>query len=277
MIFDSHCHAWRAWPYDPAVPDRKTRGSIEQLAYEMDSNEVDRALIVCAEIEGNPDNNQYVYERAQSYADRFAYVVDVDSRWKDSYHTEGAADRLEDAVKRWHPAGITHYLLDDADEGTWLYSDAGMAFFEALVSHGLVFSIHCLPQHQAHIRRLAAHFPQMTILIHHMGHPLVLEPETLAEILATAVRDNVYVKVSGFYNATTQPKWDYPLADVQPVLHALYQRYGSDRLCWGSDYPVCRWFFSHRHAIEIVRHHCSFIPSADLDKIMGENLASILQ
>ena len=276
MIFDSHCHAWQNWPYDPAVPDRDTRGSIKQLAFEMDSNSVDKALIVCAEIKGNPDNNQYVYEKSQSYGDRFAYVVDVDSRWKDSYHSDGAAERLERAVKRWAPVGFTHYLLDDADEGAWLHSEAGIAFFDVALSHALIASIHCLPQHQAHIRKLAAQFPQLTILIHHMGHPKVLEPETQAEVLATAAYDNVYIKVSGFYYGTTQPKWDYPLADVQPVLHGIYQRYGAGRLLWGSDYPVCRRSYSHRHAIEIVRHHCRFISSADMDKVMGRNLSGLM-
>lgn len=276
MIFDSHCHAWHTWPYDPSAPDRESRGSIEQLAYEMDNNGVDKALIVCAGIEGNPDNNQYVNEKTQAYGDRFVYVIDVDSRWQESYHTDGAAERLEHAVQRWHPVGFTHYLLDDADEGAWLHSDAGSAFFEVASSQGLIASIHCLPQHQAHIRKLAALFPQLKILIHHMGHPKVIEPETQAEVLATATYDNVYVKVSGFYNGTTGPKWDYPLADVQPILQGIYQRYGADRLLWGSDYPVCRWFYSHRHAIEIVRHHCRFIPAEDMDKIMGRNLAGIL-
>jgi len=276
MIFDAHCHAWQTWPYDRSVPDRETRGSIEQLVYEMDSNGVDKALIVCAEIEGNPDNNQYVHEKTKAYGDRFVYAVDVDSRWKDSYHSAGAADRLERAVKRWHPVAFTHYLLDDADEGVWLHSEAGMAFFEVAASHGLIASIHCLPGHQAHIRKLAALFPQLRILIHHLGHPKVIEPETQAEVLASASCDNVYIKVSGFYNGTTQPKWDYPLADVQPVLQGIYRRYGADRLLWGSDYPVCRWYYSHRQAIEIVRHHCRFISSQDLDKIMGKNLAGIL-
>ena len=277
MIFDSHCHAWQTWPYDRSAPDRDTRGSIEQLAYEMANNGVDKALIVCAEIQDNPDNNQYVREKARAYGDRFAYLVDVDSRWKDSYHSAGAAERLERAVERWKPVGFTHYLRDDAAEGAWLHSAAGAAFFEVAASRGLIASIHCLPQHQAHIRKLAALLPHLTILIHHLGHPKVIEPETQAEVLETATYDNVYIKVSGFYNGTTQPKWDYPLADVQPMLRGIYERYGAERLLWGSDYPVCRWYYSHRHAIEIVRHHCRFIASSDMDKVMGGNLAGLLQ
>ena len=112
--------------------------------------------------------------------------------------------------------------------------------FELAQSEGIIASIHCRPQHQAHIREFAKRFPRLTILLHHMGHPKVLEPEGLSEVLATARHDNVFVKVSGFYYSSAKPPWDYPLSDVQPVVNALYQRYGAGRLLWGSDYPVCR-------------------------------------
>ena len=55
-ILDSHSHAWRLWPYPPAVPDEDARGAIEQLLYEMDANGVAQALVVCAAIGANPDN-----------------------------------------------------------------------------------------------------------------------------------------------------------------------------------------------------------------------------
>ena len=62
MIVDSHCHAWRYWPYQPPVPDPTSRGMVEQLLFEMDRNGVDRAVVVCARIDHNPDNNDYVAE-----------------------------------------------------------------------------------------------------------------------------------------------------------------------------------------------------------------------
>lgn len=276
MLMDSHCHAWAYWPYEPPAPDSATRASSEQLRFEMDSNGVDRALVVCAEVEGNSDNNQYVHDKVAKNSDRFAFVIDVDSFWTSTYHFPGAADRLEAGVERWRPAGFTHYIADPAEDAAWLYSDDGTAMFELAQARGIIASIHCRPQHQPHIRELAKRLPQLTILLHHMGHPKVLEPEGLSEVLATAQHENVYVKVSGFYSSTTQPTWDFPLSDVQPIVHALYQRFGASRLLWGSDYPVCLLYFSHRHAIEILRHHCNFIPPADMDLVMGDNLAALL-
>ena len=272
MIMDSHCHAWAYWPYQPDVPDPATSGSFEQLLFEMDSNAVDRALIVCAEIDHNPQNNQYVCDKVASQRDRFSFVIDVDSFWTDTYHTSGAAERLAAGIKRWQPAGFTHYIAEPAEDGRWLNSAYGMAMFELAQSEGIIASIHCRPQHQTHIRELAKRFPRLTILLHHMGHPKVLEPEGLSEVLATARHDNVFVKVSGFYYSSAKPPWDYPLSDVQPVVNALYQRYGAHRLLWGSDYPGRR---NYNYRLEIV-YHWDFIPPSDMDAIMGGNLVALL-
>lgn len=62
MIVDSHCHAWTTWPYDTNVPDPQHRGTIERLLFEMDKEGVDKAVLICARIDHNPDNNQYVFE-----------------------------------------------------------------------------------------------------------------------------------------------------------------------------------------------------------------------
>ena len=276
MIVDAHCHAWASWPYQPPAPDPATRGSFEQLRYAMDSCGVERALIVCAEIEGNHDNNQYVHDKAREAADRFDFVIDIDSFWTPTYHRPGAAERLRAGLERWRPAGFTHYIADPAADADWLLSEDGMALFELAAAANVIASIHCRPQHQARIRQLAQRLPDLTILLHHMGHPEPLQPEGLAQILATAQCDNVHVKVSGFYNSTTQPPWDYPLADVQPIVAALRQHYGAGRLLWGSDYPVCRQYYDYRQALEILRHHCHFFTATEMDAVMGGNLSALL-
>ena len=69
-IIDSHCHAWRRWPYQPPVPDFESRGLVEQLLFEMDAAGVDQAAVVCARIEHNPDDNDYVAECVRRYPSR---------------------------------------------------------------------------------------------------------------------------------------------------------------------------------------------------------------
>ena len=113
-VIDAHCHAWEHWPYQPPVPDPESRGRIEQLLFEMDQNGVDRAVVICAGIDHNPRNNDYIAEQVQRWPDRLVQFADIDSRWLATHHTAGAAERLIDAAERWRLKGFTHYLHEDA-------------------------------------------------------------------------------------------------------------------------------------------------------------------
>ncbi len=276
MRIDAHCHAWHTWPYSPSVPDPDQRGTIEQLLHEMDLNEIDQALVVCAEIDHNPANNDYIAAQVARNPARLHMVADVDSMWKSSYHQPGATDRLKAAVERWPLCGFTHYLKFE-DDASWLYGEEGLDFFQLASEHNLIASLHCHPHQIPAIRIVARHFPHMPVLIHHLGHPKVREPSGVALILEGAQADNIYIKISGFYYATAQPQWDYPLADVQDIVRAIYQQYGAQRMCWGSDYPVVRSFMTYRQAVEKVRTHCRFITPDDLEWVMGKSLAALLE
>lgn len=277
MILDSHCHAWPRWPYQPTVPDDESRGRIEQLRNEMDLHGVDRAAVVCAEIERNPDNNAYIAEQVARTPDRLVQIADVDSMWKPTYHQPGAADRLRTVADRWPIAGFTHYLAND-DDGAWLYSEDGLAFFRVAEARGLLASIHCQPYHHPAIRRVAERFPSVPILIHHLGHVKANEPPPhigLKEVLASARLPNIYLKLSGFAYATSV-NWDYPYSDTQWLVRAEYEHFGPYRMCWGSDYPVVRFFMTYRQALEAFRTHCTFVPEADKEWILGKTLEGLL-
>ena len=258
------------------MPDFHGKGRFEQLLNEMDNNGVDQAFLVCAGIEHNPHNNDYIARMSNLYSGRIRQVADVDCSWSETYHTPGAADRLRQAAERWSLQAFTHYMKPD-DDGSWLYGEDGLAFFGAAVELGLIASIACSPHHHAAIQRVAERFPQLTIFIHHLGHPVVGEKERLAQVLASARFSNIGVKVSGFYYSTKQAFWDFPYADsIREIVRPLYDTFGPERLYWGSDYPVCLRNMTYPQAIECFRSHCSFIGEADQALIMGENLSRLL-
>jgi predicted TIM-barrel fold metal-dependent hydrolase len=277
MIIDSHCHAWSTWPYRPPAPDPESRGRVEQLLYEMDANGVDAAAIVCAQIDRNPDNNAYVAEQVKRTSNRLHMIADLDSEWSPTYHQPGAAARLREMAEKWPLAGFTHYLKRQED-GSWLDSGEGQALFQAAAEHKLIASLSCFPHQQAAIRRAAEKFPEVAILCHHLGHPKLGKNSlegNLADLLASARHPNLYIKVSGFAYATDR-KWEYPYAEVLPIVRALYDAYGPERMCWGSDYPVVRFSMTYRQALEVLRTHCTYIPDEDKRLILGETLRRLL-
>ena len=276
MIVDSHCHAWSYWPYRPEVPDPESRGTVEQLLFEMDRNGVDQAAIVCAGIDHNPDNNDYVAEQLRRHPERLHQLADVDCMWTLEYHTPGAAERLRAAADRLPMKGFTHYVKPD-DDCAWFTSDEGLEFFGAAVELKLLASLACLPHQQAAVRAVAERFPELPILLHHQGLAKVAEPEQLPEVLACAAHPNIHLKLSGFYYGTAGPWWDFPHRDTVEQARALFDRFGPDRLCWGSDYPVCRRFVTYQQALEGFRSHCDFVPERDHAAILGGTLGRLLE
>jgi L-fuconolactonase len=277
-LVDGHCHAWSAWPYEPPVPDPESRGRVEQLLYEMDRNGVDQALVVCAQIAHNTENNAYIADRVAAYPDRLHQLADLDSVWSATYRSPGADTRLRQMAERWPIKGFAHYLSRD-DDGGWLSSADGRALLTTAAELGLIASLSCYPHQQATIRAVAAHFPTLPILLHHLGHPRAGEPPPYAElqeILMSAHSPNVYVKVSGFTYATSG-EGEYPFVAAQPIVRALYETYGAGRLCWGSDYPVVRPYMTYRQALDAFRVHCDFVSPEDQAMILGGTLQGLLQ
>lgn len=277
MIIDSHCHAWRFWPYEPPVPDPTSRGTVEQLLFEMDQAGVDRATVVCARIDHNPDNNDYVAECVRRHPERLHQFADVDCEWMPSYHEPGAPDRLEEAIDQYGLTGFTHYVRRD-DDGSWYLSAEGLAFFRVAERRGQVVSL-ALPAHlQPVLRQIAERFPSVPFLCHHLaGARAAEEPPypVFRDILRSAEQPNVYVKVSGFHYASAVA-WEYPYQDCERIVRGLYEHFGPERLCWGSDYPVVRRAMTYRQALEAFRTHCDFIPAEHRRLILGDNLARLL-
>ena len=277
MIIDSHCHAWTRWPYQPPVPDDEHRGKVEQLINEMDLNGINQAVLVCAQIDHNPENNAYIAAQVMRFPERLHQLVDLDSEWSSTYHQAGASDRLKKMLDQWPIKGFTHYL-EPKDDGAWLYGDEGQKLFQVAADNNLLASMSCLPHQQPAIRRVAERFPSVKILCHHMGWVKADEGTAktgLKQVIDSAKLPNIYVKLSGFAYAT-KTNWDFPYTDTHDIVRAEYEHFGAQRMCWGSDYPVVRFFMTYKQALEAFRFHCSFVCESDKEAILGGTLAHLL-
>lgn len=275
MIIDCHTHAWEHWPYEPQVPNPESHGRVEKLLWEMDRNGVDHAVLVCANLDHNPRNNEYGAESAKRYPDRITCFADVDCSWSPTYHTPGAAARLAETAERLELKGFTHYLADDYD---WLESEEGLAFFGTAAEQGLIASLAFGAPWHPHVRKLARRFPELVILGHHMAGTRASEKPpypNFEQVLESAEVPNIHLKLSGFAYVS-QVDWEYPYSDTMWMVRKLYERYGPERLCWASDYPPVLWYMTYQQSLEAVRTHCDFIPEGDQELILGGNVEGLL-
>jgi L-fuconolactonase len=275
-ILDSHCHAWRRWPYSPLVPDEDSRGTIDQLIYEMDVNGIGQALVVCAAIENNPDNIEYAAFAQERHPGRLHVVADLDCTWSATYHVPGSADRLRALADRYPLVGFAHYVAERNDG--WLLSDEANALFAVAAERGLLVSLGAGPAWQADLRVIARRHPGVPVLCQTLGGVRAadgVDSPGLAEVVASADVPNIYLKVAGFHYSSERG-WDYPWLDAVAVLSRLFHAYGPGRLCWGSDFPASTRFCTFRQSLEVVRTHCPFFTPQDLRLVLGEALQSVL-
>ena len=278
MIIDSHCHSWAYWPYLPEPPYPESHGSVETLINRMDLSGVNKATIVCAQIFRNKENNDYVASAVKKYPDRLDQFADVDSFWSETYHTKGAAGRLESAINKWPMKAFTHYLAQ-ADNGDWMNSQDGRDFFKLAEESKIIASVAMGPQHQNELRKVAERHPNLNILCHHMSGLKAHGKDAnknLQNVLESSKYPNIHLKLSGFHYVTDQKNdWNFPYRDTKYIYEECYQAFGT-RMCWGSDFPVVRKSMTYRQSLEAFRTYCDFVTDNDKKDILGGTLGKIL-
>jgi predicted TIM-barrel fold metal-dependent hydrolase len=267
VIVDAHCHIWRRWPYPVGAADPPAQASIQQLIDEMDAAGVDEAVVICAPLGGNARNAHYAAHAARLHPGRVHVFPDVDSKWSATYHRPGAARRLAAAIERWHPRGVTHYL--DRENDGWLRTADALAFFETAAASGIVVSVSAFPTWQRDLRSIAALVPTLTILCDHLG--MAWEQDALAEVLASADVPSIGIKVSGLHYFARDGR-----GSPHAAVRELHRAYGAERLCWGSNFPVCLRDQTYRETLDAVGAMRRFIPPDDMEWMLGRTMATML-
>lgn len=114
----------------------------------------------------------------------------------------------------------------------------------SVARRGLSFDVHFPPAWAAHTARLAQTVPDLRLIVNHVAGAAVNggapDDAWLRLIDALAPHPQIYMKVSGLVEGTRRKAGDAPAdpAYYRPVLDALWERLGPDRLIYASDWPV---------------------------------------
>ena len=162
-----------------------------------------------------------------------------------------AASAPEDIARlAAHPklVGLRPMIQDIADDRWMLRADLAPAW-AAMAAADLVFDALVFPRHLPHLRRLLARHADLRVVIDHGAKPRIAAGEFDAwarEMAAIARESRALCKLSGLL---TEAGPDWTAAQVAPYVRHLLDCFGTERLIWGSDWPVltlaasyARWF-----------------------------------
>jgi len=121
-------------------------------------------------------------------------------------------------------------------------------------------------------------FPDQKFVIDHIAKPDIKSGEYAEwqiNIKKLALHQNVYCKVSGM---VTEGEWQgWKNSDFKIYLDTVVKAFGTDRLMYGSDWPVCLVAGQYEEQLNIVQAYFSSFSSLEKKKIMGGNAVKFYQ
>jgi L-fuconolactonase len=142
----------------------------------------------------------------------------------------------------------------------------------ALKNYHFTYDILIYPRQIQDAIWLVKQHPEQKFVVDHIAKPVIREREFTnwaAGIKELSSLPNVYCKLSGM---VTEAQWkNWTINDFKPYLDFILQHFGTTRVMYGSDWPVCLVAASYQNQLYIIEDFLHQFSPSEKNKIMGEN------
>jgi predicted TIM-barrel fold metal-dependent hydrolase len=148
----------------------------------------------------------------------------------------GTPARMEELVKRNPGRIVALRIHENHKPGTPpttsgairdrdLRAPAMLATWRQVQELELAIQMHFIPHYAPQIGELAARFPQVPVILDHLGRPAQGTPSEYEEVLNLARRPRTYMKFSGLEYAAK--------LDLKTLTRRIFDAFGPRRILWG--------------------------------------------
>lgn len=276
MTIDSHHHFWTysaeeyGWIGDDMDVLKRDFGPTD-LKPQLDAAGIDGVISVQARTDEK--ETRFLLD----YAAHNAWILGVVG-WIDLSRPD-IGDALAIYATEKKLVGMRHVLQGERDDRYCLRPDFNRGI-AALHDHGLTYDI-LIKQHQLPaIPEFVDRHPGLTFVIDHIAKPVIAGPTPdkiwLDGMKAVAERPNVFCKVSGMVTEVADGLDASPDL-MQPYFDHVLQQFGTDRLMFGSDWPVCRLRTEYADWLSTVGGWIAELSADERSAILGKNAALAYQ
>ncbi len=266
-IIDTHQHFWN---YDATRHDwinedmRAIKKDFlpEQLAPILKENKVEGCVSV--QVDQTTEETDFLLALAKEHSFIKGVVGWVDLR----------ASNLEDKLENYKDAkalkGFRHIIQGQA-AGFMLQPNLIQGLKKLATrnySYDLLIYAHQLKEANELIKQVT----ELPIVIDHLAKPNIKNNEIedwKKEITALAKYPNVYCKISGM---ATEANWEtWTMAGLQPYLDTVVEAFGTERIMFGSDWPVCLVASSYAKWLNGIQNYFNTFSSTEQELIFADN------
>ncbi|WP_321827922.1 amidohydrolase family protein [Maribacter dokdonensis] len=267
MIIDSHQHFWK---YDP-VRDSWINGAMKIIQRDflpsdlkpiLTENNVDGCIAVQA------DQSETETTFLLNLATHNNFIKGVVG-WVDLCDNS-VKKRLEHFAQNKLFKGVRHIL--QAEKEDFILDQAFMDGIGELAALNLTYDLLVFPNQLKNSIQLVSKFSNQKFVLDHIAKPPIKSGEIndwKAAITALAKNPNVYCKLSGL---TTEANWSsWNISDFTPYIDVVFEAFGTDRIMFGSDWPVCLLAGSYSKNKDIITSYIQQLSPTEQAQIMGLN------
>jgi L-fuconolactonase len=264
MIIDAHQHFWRPARGDygwltPDLPTLYRDFMPTALAPILGQQKIDGTILVQAA--PTVAETEFLLEIADETPFVYGVVGWVDF---DDTNSLGEIARL---AKHPKLVGLRPMIQDIVDDD-WMLRPNLAPILDAMIQQDLAFDALVLPRHLPNLREFLARYPNLRVVIDHGAKPEIANghfDDWANDMMLIAREGRTYCKLSGLL---TEAGEDWNITNLEPYVAHLFKHFGTQRLIWGSDWPVLTLATSYDKWLSIAR---TFVPDASEDAIFGQN------
>lgn len=268
MRIDSHQHFWR---YDPVDYDWIGDG-MDVLKRDFLPGDLQPQLDSVA-IEGS------VAVQARQTLEETRWLLDLADQssivkgvvgWVDLCSPD-VGSQLEEFADHHAFCGVRHIVQGEPDDAFMLRDDF-MRGISLLAEKELAYDILIFPRHLPVAIQLVEKFPDLRFVVDHIAKPPISEGKM--EHWAKGIRDlaafpNVMCKMSGM---VTEAEWTtWKPGHFVPYLDVVFESFGTERIMFGSDWPVCLLAGSYVQVYQLVADYTDALSQIEQAALFGEN------
>jgi L-fuconolactonase len=272
-MIDSHQHFWtpERGDYGWLQPDSPLYRAFQplDLAPILKANGVYGTILVQAAPTG--EETDYLLGLANTYSWILGVVgwIDLESRDCQEQVWRRAADPLFLGVRP---------MLQDLPDRAWILRPELRSGIAAVQRAGLTFDALVQSDQLDSIVTLADRYPSLRIILDHAGKPPFLDSQAmigwLTQLTLVAERPNVVCKLSGLFS---QLNGQSAFGRVEACVEFLLERFGPDRVLWGSDWPVASTSISYGDWLGYCRARIDALSATHAPAIFGDNARRVYQ
>lgn len=184
-------------------------------------------------------------------------------------------DRVESQMEELsaHPkfVGVRH-LVESEPHEDWLLQPQVVKGLQRLSSFGLTYDLLVHTRHLRQVVKLSDLCPDLRMVVDHMAKPPIASGEVKEwerELRAVAAHQNIHCKLSGL---VTEADWDrWQTCDLRPYIECALELFGSDRLMFGSDHPVCLLASSYKRVLASFQEILVDLTAGERERIFATN------